>query len=525
MEVLTIFNELNNFEKISTNGQVNLFEVAKISSGDINIETGILNIRVDSQDKTEDGKIKGHALYNHTGKLSSENGKLIFALNGLGKDNTIAMNGTEISKDIDSVIKREDKMLTNSLILDATLNNDGDVDIVVKRDLNSIIDGVSYENLNKIYESLYTAEKLGLLKNTTEISLDEEVARIKKETNGKSVDEATAALLDALGQIYLNNPYAYSLKLSRDTLKTFENNIDYAKIQAKENELIAQGNFLYTHTSLSNEILGNGNYGFDNNNRKDKTTSKITGGLATLEYGFENISLGVVVGGANGKAKFENNTLKSESLYLGIYGKKQIKNLKILGGVGYQYSDLKGVRTLNNGFDSFETNGKFKTNSINTFLESRYVTRSYDDWHLEPKLKLSYYLINQDAVDEEHEEDTISLKTDKIKASTADIELGLDFIKNLELSNSNFKFVSSISFINTLGDNERNLKGRILGANGNGDEFNIKGVKIPERLGKIGTKLEYEKKDVTYSVGVIAEFGDENYRNIYTNLGVSYSWK
>ena len=94
---LNIFNEINGFETINTNGNITLFETAKISSGDITLQSGNLTLRIDPTQTNSKGEVIGHALYNHSGLLNTTGGNLIIGANGLGEGTIISMNNTILS--------------------------------------------------------------------------------------------------------------------------------------------------------------------------------------------------------------------------------------------------------------------------------------------------------------------------------------------------------------------------------------------------------------------------------------------
>lgn len=110
------------------------------------------------------------------------------------------MNGTSINQETnDSWWKDSDHIVTNSLVLDGKLLNDGNIKITLKEWIDLIppsdnsdnIDKLLYKKLNKIYESIKDSGELGKLSNTT--LLDD-----------KTENEALGELLVFLDQIYSN---------------------------------------------------------------------------------------------------------------------------------------------------------------------------------------------------------------------------------------------------------------------------------------------------------------------------------
>ena len=542
---LNILHDINGFETINTNGAITLFETSKVTGAkEINLESGKLLLRVDPT-ITVNGKVTGHALYGNNGTLTSVGGNLVVGLNGLGEGAIISMGGTTITPDTnDSWWKETDHIKTNSLVLDGKLSIDGkDINITVLESIPLepsipipptkppidpelpveppiipeppvIINSLLYEKLNKIYQSIVDAGEIGNLANTTLLE-------------DKSFNQSLGGLLIILDQMYANNPYTYTVKSSRDGLKLFENNVSYLTIQPKENEMIVQGKAIYDGVKNDNGAYGKNYYGFDTGHRNYKTTTSIVAGLATLEYGLsDETSVGVAFGGSNQDINFKGwSKIKGNSLYLGTFIKKNINKFKLLGGVGYQYTSADGNRKVSNKYDSFSTGDKYDINSLNTFIETKYVYSIDGDWIVEPKMRLSYYYIDQNEINERYTPGEISMKTDRINSNTADVEIGIDFVKSLYLNNGKLKNVLSLGIINTIGDKSKELNGYILGKEKDGKRFDIQGVELPKTSGEISYNLELEKiSGVIYTAGVSLEFAKDYNRNINATVGIGYKF-
>ncbi|MBC2856961.1 autotransporter outer membrane beta-barrel domain-containing protein [Cetobacterium sp. 2A] len=534
---LNIFHEINNFENISTNGDITLFEVAKVTGADeINLESGNLILRVDPT-ITLDGKVTGHALYGNNGTLSSTGGNLVIGLNGIGANTTVSMGGTTITSGTnDSWWKDTDHIKTNSLVLDGKLSDDGkDVNITIKEfiplepskpippidppidppvDPPTVIDSLLYEKLNKVYQSTVTAGEIGALANTTLLE-------------DKTYEESLGGLLTILDQIYANNPYAYTLKSSRDSLKLFEDNMSYLTIKPKENEWIIQGKGIYTGVKNDNASSGKNYYGFDTGHRNYKTTTSTSGGLATFEYGLsDKTSIGGVIGGNNQDINFKGSSkIKGNSLYLGTFAKTDINNFKLMAGLGYQYTAADADRSVSNMYDSFKTSDKYDINSLNAFAEVKYSIEGNDNWTLEPKARLSYYYIEQDSVNEGYTPGQLSIAVDKANSNTADLELGIDLIKNVYLQQGKLKNIFSFGIINTIGDKSKELNGYVLGNSKDGNKFDIQGIELPRTSGKVAYNLELEQTSgMIYTAGVSMEFAKDYNRNASATIGLGYKF-
>ncbi|MGL4935585.1 MAG: autotransporter domain-containing protein [Cetobacterium sp.] len=532
---LTLFHEINGFENITMNNNITLFETAKVTGAEnIVIESGELVLRVDPTISI-DGKVTGHALYENEGILSSTGGKLVIGLNGIGAGATVSMGGTTITSDTnDSWWKDSDYIKTNSLVLDGKLSEDGkDIYITVLEsiplepsipippidpeppiDPPIVLDSLIYEKLNQVYQSIVSAGEIGALANTTLLE-------------DKTYNESLGGLLTILDQVYSNNPYSYTLKSSRDSLKLFEDNMSYLTIKPKESEMIVQGRAIYTGVRNDSIASGKNYYGFDTGHRNYKTTTSTTGGLATLEYGLsDETSVGVILGGNNQDIKFRGTSkIKGNSLYLGTFVKKDIENFKIMSGIGYQYTSADATRGVSNRYDSFSTGDKYDINSLNLFAEAKYVYTFEQGVSIEPKVRLSYYHIDQEAVNEGYRPGQISMKADSAESDTVDVEIGVDFVKSLYTKSGKLKNILSLGVINSVGDTSKEMSGYILGKENDGKKFDIHGVEIPETSGKVAYNLELEQTNgMIYTAGVSLEFAKNYNRNLNTTLGIGYKF-
>ena len=574
---LNILHNISGFENINTNGDVTLFEtIAVTDTVNITLESGNLTLRVNpTKTVVEDGKTKiiGHALYGNTGNLTSTGGNLVIGLNGLGADTIVSMGGTTISSETNnSWWKDTDHIKTNSLVLDGKLSADGsDINITLKENIPlepsepvipliplepsepiipliplepsepvipliplepsepiiplipldpsipvdpPVIDGVLYEKLNQVYKSIASSGEIGTLAKTT--LLDD-----------KTYNESLGGLLTALDQIYANNPYAYTLKSSRDSLKLFEDNMSYLTIKPKINEWIVQGKAIYTGVINDNEASGKNYYGFDTGHRNYKTTTNTVGGIATAEYGLtDKTSVGFVLGGNNQDIKFKGTSeIDGTSMYLGSFAKTEINNFKFITGLGYQYTSADVNRGVSNDYDSFKTNDRYNINSFNTFVEAKYSLRLEDNLTIEPKTRLSYYYVSQESVNEGHTPGELSIAVDRATSSTADVEVGVDFIKTVYIPSGKIKNILSIGVISTLGSKEKSLDGYVVGNGKNGSKFEIQGIELPQTTGKIAYNIEVEQdKGIIYSAGVNYEFAKDYNRNINVSVGIGYKF-
>ena len=378
----------------------------------------------------------------------------------------------------------------------------------------SIIDSVLYEKLNKIYQSIITAGEIEKLEKTTLLE-------------NKTYTESLGELLTILDQMYANNPYAYTLKSSRDSLKLINDNISYLTIKPKKDEIIVQGKALYSGVKNDNITSGKNYYGFDTGHRNYKIITNTVGGISTIEYGLsDKTSIGGVLAGNNQHVKFkESSKIKNNSLYLGAFIKRDIGNVRLMSGVGYQYTSANVDRKVSNKYDSFSTGDRYNINSLNAFIEAKYKYNADKNWSLEPKVKLNYYYVEQNKINEGYAPGQISMGIDKANSNTLDVEVGIDFVKKHYLDSGKLKNILSLEVINTVGNKSKELKGYVLGKEKNGKKFDIQGVELPRTSGKVSYNLEIEKNNgMIYTAGVSLEFAKDYNRNVEASIGVGYKF-
>ena len=535
---LIVYNNISGFENINTNGNVTLTATSKVTgASNINLQSGNLYLQFNGDNGN---KITDHALSGNKGTITSNGGNLVFGVGNLANGTTIAMGETKI----DPNLIKNNHLLTNSGIVSATVDKNNNVvvgfapDIPVEPPVSGgdkptppvppsegdkptkpviSINSVLYGKLNAVYHSMVSA---GLTLNDLGITPGVNNGLPSKDPNEMN------KILTLANQIYANTPYAYTLKSSRDSLKLFEDNMDYLTVKPLKGQSIVQGKAIYTGVRNDSSYSGNDYYGADKGSVNYKTTTNTVGGIATYEYGLDdNTSIGLALGGNHQKVDFKGaSDISANSAYIGAFAKKEINNFKLKTGVGYQYTSAKGERNITNGYQNFSNNDKYDINGLNAFAEVKYSIKAGDNWLFEPKAKVSYYYLSQEEVKENNSPNSFALKVDKSNSNTADVEVGADFVKEIALEKAKVKNIVSVGVINTLGENDKSLKANIIGTQ-EGSQFEIAGAKLPRTSGKVSYNLEVEAQNgMIYSAGVSMEFAKDYNRNINTTLGIGYKF-
>lgn len=157
--------------------------------------------------------------------------------------------------------------------------------------------------------------------------------------------------------------------------------------------------------------------------------NKVTGGYALGEYGFDStLAGGVLLGGSNSKSDLSNGSnVEGDAFYMGLYMKKDIKNWRVIGGLGYQYTDYDAKRVSRNMVQSFSYDKDYSDKSYNIYLSGRYSHDLGNNWFLEPKAKLAYEHISQEDISEDSK--PLSMSVDSKDFDIFEGAIGLDIKK------------------------------------------------------------------------------------------------
>lgn len=454
---LAIYHEIKNFENIDVKGAVTLYETAKII-GDSSIHVGkdsSLNLRIDPTKKDESGRITGHALYTSGDKTitteahketvneydSKEGGTLNIITNGLGIGGVIAMSGSEVGTTTLDPNKENLYVRTDSIIHSATVHTEenpvalstgptpqvGDIKVTVGPDLFELISPPEppkppvdpeppidpeppvnkyqprYTQLNKIYKSLIAdGDNINAIYPTTSITLLKQYLDYPVQSD--VTDMALGNLLTLLNEIYTASPYSFSSELSRESMGLYSDAIIDNPFKAREKEWMIYGGLLHESVDLKDRYYAKNYHGFDTVDKATnlKVDNKVTGAYTLAEYGIDStLSAGAILGGSKNKSDISNGSnLDGNSFYIGGYFKKDIEELRVIGGIGYQYTDYDAKRVAGNMMQSFSYDNDYSDNGLNIYLSGRYDYALGNDFYLVPKAKLSYTYIDQDSVNE-----------------------------------------------------------------------------------------------------------------------------
>lgn len=295
------------------------------------------------------------------------------------------------------------------------------------------------------------------------------------------------------------NIHAHTIKNNLENIRQFTSGVSKATAEEiNEKGWLVDGKALYTNI----------NYKDKNRNGHE---SLIYGGVANIEYGLgESYSIGSIVGGSIQELKLsDDSNSKANTAYIGLYGKKDIKNLSLLIGGGYQQADMKTNRMVDGG-KKIKTD--YLVNGYNVFTEGRYNFNISNSFSIVPQIKFSYTQISQEEINEKV---SSGLRLEKEKQGVFDTTIGIDFTKKILSENGEYLNTLSLGVIKTYGEMDSSLKGNV----------NVDGMRLVDTLGIVGYELKYKiNEGITYTGGVTFEFGEKETQNISAKVGLEYKF-
>ncbi|MEQ3308574.1 autotransporter outer membrane beta-barrel domain-containing protein [Fusobacterium varium] len=468
---INIMHNISNFENININTNVTLFnrtfkadgtveelKVAGVESIKIG-KDGNLILRIDGTNNNS------HALSNNgvlNGKIDSDGGKLLLALNGVSDGTTIDM-GMKLGDGLYGVenndIKYRDLFtLETTSLLHSVSKNEQDntkVTVISKSTLPLSPDtpeDVNYEKLNKIYQSMRVVDGV-------------------KEFNVDS-DEKLSTFLGYLNDIYAGNPYSYSSELSRKSVGMFRDIAVENQFKPELNKWLIMGGLTHVDGGTKDTYYGKGYYTYDIGSSDMDADTKITGAYILGEYGVsDTLTYGVVIGGNKLKSDLSNGSkVDGDALYMGAYAKKYIGNLKVTGGLGLQYGDYDADRfAAGKGITETRSySDNYNDMTYDIYLNGRYSHNIGNNLFLEPYGTLSYTYIKQDSADEGNK--VLAIETDSKSFDYTAAKMGLDLKKVIPHEKGKSTLSAGVSYTRLLtGADEENITGRFKG----GSDFDI----------------------------------------------------
>ena len=506
-ENINILHNISNFEKTTVGTKVTLFEKTKDENGDIqnlSAQLGDITIAKDGELILRiDGTDNSHALLENNGTISSTGGKFLFALNGVGEGSIIDLGNTKLD---------EESMKGNeSGIRDMTLDTTSLLHNITKIDSSSVkvstvenipyVDIVNYNELNKIYQSIRSVDKVG------SFNVDN--------------DEKLTAFTKYLHDIYVANPYAYSAELSRKTMGIMRDIAD-KDLHPDLKEWAIFGGLTHIDGGTENSYYGKGYYSYDIGSRDISADTKITGAYVKGEYGkAEDLTLGVILGGNSSETEIESSKVEGDSFYLGGYAKKYLNNFRFTLGAGIHRGDYEADRVAV-GYDGISETRKFSENygdrGFNLYGNVKYSQELGNGFYFEPSVTLDYSYVDQEGVKESGD---LAIDVDSEKFDYTSGIVNLDIRKEFVGEKAKHSLIAGVSYERILsGEDEKHITGRFKG----GTDFDIL---VPEKeKDNFALNVKYEvetEKGILFDVKGSYKFENDNNKDQWiVGTGIGY---
>ena len=509
--------ELSGIENVTLQGNTKISANSKLYADKITVTgSGDTYLELDVDINKNAGIHTGHGLYGNTGIYET-----------LEKDSHLIIDTSKINNnsiiDITGDLKIEnDQLKSDSLIHSVFKNKDGDIEVIVDHSLPPInggnglpaggIDGsfIRYDELNQVYQSIYTAGKIGYLAQDVNLS-------------DKEKDEAFKSLLSFLNQIYANNIYGYAPKLSIDSMDLYKKSILNTSNKLSKDDVLVKGTFLYAHREKQNDTHGRNFYGWDNGIERFNVSTNTEGLMTSIEKGLtENQTIGIDFGASKQQSKISNSsTLDANSLYLGVHNIYEKGMFKAVFGVGMQTNMYEGERVVKTKYSFSKNNTDFSTLSHNIYLDTSYNFKLNNNVSLIPYYDFTTNIVHMESIKENYTDSSLAISTDKEKVFVIENEIGLKVQTEALTDNTKYKMSAGIAYINRSGNTDYDLKGRIVG----GSDFTILGENIEHNNIKGDINFDVEQENgIFYNLNLSAEYGEKERTTYKTQLGLGYKF-
>ena len=515
---INIFNNVDGFETINIATNVTFFETSQVTgANNISIKKdGNLILRIDSTNNYS------NAFSNNTGTISSEGGKLLLALNGIGEGETINFGNTIL----DDTIKGNEIGYSSDITLDTTSllytlargegntikvntvenlpllppidetpeeDNEEDDNITPPIEDNNTSNIDEYNNLNSIYQSIR----------------DNNLVKEFDVTD----DNKLAGFYSYLHDIYAGNPVAFSSTLSKKSSSMFSDIVMNKDLTTDINKWSIYGGFTHIDGGTKDSYYGKKDYIYNIVNKDIDVDSKISGMYALGEYGLSNNStFGIIFGGNQAQSKLNNGSkVDGDSFYLGTYTKKYLGNLKLVAGLGYQYGDYKSDRVAigyENIIDTKTYHSNYNDNTLSIYGQAKYSNKLAENLYLEPSIGIEYTYIDQN---ESSESGILGIETESKEFNYTTAKFGVDLRKDIPTSSATHSLVTGVYYNRMLdGYDVQNIKGSFK------EENNFDILVSPSNKHELGLRAKYElslNNGVTFDLKGSYTFAREKYNN------------
>lgn len=456
---IVLNGEIKNFQDINLNQNTKLESSLKISQNNqsekinLNLNGNSLFVDVDYTKKADD-KVIGHALYDNGIKVDNSTGKVMIDT-AKANDGTIISLGTAGNKTEFASTDKEHLLESGSSNHHIEMI-DGDIVVKVNEHImgDSETGAVKYAHLDKIYQSIVSADKIKEMAETTTLS-------------DKTKDEAVKAQLEFYGKIYHSTPYAYSNDVSKKSADLITESIMNLKVMPEYKHWVFGGSIAGREADSDYNFYGSNHYnGIDIGKNEVSADTNIYGAYAFGKYGIDvNQSVGFAVAGTRSDTDISGNSkLEGDGIYVSAFAEQNINNLKLLAGISYQHSFYDSTRNVSNDYQRMSVDKKYEDDLVSIFAGGKYSYHLGNNFFAEPNVKLSVTHIMQDSIDE-GDNSGLTIETDKKDFTFVEGEVGIDLVKKINLESGTLNLRAGTSLVYLLdGYQEEYLTGRITGS-------------------------------------------------------------
>lgn len=456
---IVLNGEIKNFQDINLNQNTKLESSLKISQNNqsekinLNLNGNSLFVDVDYTKKADD-KVIGHALYDNGIKVDNSTGKVMIDT-AKANDGTIISLGTAGNKTEFASTDKEHLLESGSSNHHIEMI-DGDIVVKVNEHImgDSETGAVKYAHLDKIYQSIVSADKIKEMSDTTTLS-------------DKTKDEAVKAQLEFYGKIYHSTPYAYSNDVSKKSADLITESIMNLKVMPEYKHWVFSGSIAGREADSDSNFYGSNHYnGIDIGKNEVSADTNIYGAYAFGKYGIGvNQSVGFAIAGTRSDTDISGNSkLEGDGIYVSAFAEQEINNLKFLAGISYQHSFYDSTRNVSNDYQRMSVDKKYEDDLVSIFAGGKYSYHLGNNFFAEPNVKLSVTHIMQDSIDE-GDNGGLTIETDKKDFTFVEGEVGIDLVKKINLSKGTLNLRAGTSLVYLLdGYQEEYLTGRITGS-------------------------------------------------------------
>ena len=468
--------------KVTDNGMLTFGANSKIESGatsgttatTINLTDGKMGVEIGESGNVlmnSVGKIKFTGTYGETSN-ESDKGKVVLLTNALTENTTFNLG-------IHDGLTDGDIIANENIYYNITQGNGGIWNATFNKDALLQTTGTKYLELGNIFANTQPIHDL--------LSAD--------------IDLRVAQLDD----LYSNNIYSETVKMSLDTLKMNEDAVLSLNVRPKQGEYTAQGKFLFTNTD----------YDRDGVVRDYKVETKNTGLLGAMEYGLtDTSSVGFAFSGTKQDLDMKNGaSADGDAFYFGLYRNDKFNNIDLTTGLGYMIDRVDAK--------NFTGKDKFDSTALSGYVQGKYNYAIGENLTLSPKARLTVTRFQQDSINNGR------MKQEEVKDTMADVELGVEIKKGIALETGRMNLLAGASFTtNVAGKDDDYYKVSFISRAGNeGDSTKVKGANLEKNSLKLNIGADVELTNgVFYNGGLSYEFDDEDRDSIGVTLGAGYKF-